>query len=152
MTTNREKAGWLFAAGVLGALAAGVSSGRPECPAGPAAVGGGGRGWGGGTGERAATGESACDVAGRISVSIAFECEHALQVCACVCSAVNKKADLWKRGAGTQTGARPGGVSMQAFEWRLVHHPERMDSGSEPGGSACCYWNGCGTQCSHPAQ
>ena len=22
----------------------------------------------------------------------------------------------------------------------------------EPGGSACCYWNGCGTQCNHPAQ
>ena len=22
----------------------------------------------------------------------------------------------------------------------------------EPGGSACCYWNGYGTQCNHPAQ
>ena len=25
-------------------------------------------------------------------------------------------------------------------------------SAPEPGGSACCYWNRCGTQCDHPAQ
>ena len=23
---------------------------------------------------------------------------------------------------------------------------------AEPGGSACCYWNRCGAQCSHPAR
>ena len=41
----------------------------------------------------------------------------------------------------------PGFVKPRVLGDAVEHQPL-----TEPGGSACCYWNGCGTQCNHPAR
>ena len=53
-------------------------------------------------------------------------------------------------------GPEPGGVSMlpvgMAAENTQCSQPAQRTASLSRVGSACCYWNGCGAQCSHPAQ
>ena len=49
------------------------------------------------------------------------------------------------------TCPRAGWVSMLRLEW-LRNAVQPPGSTPEPGGSACCYWSGYGTQYNHPAR
>ena len=52
--------------------------------------------------------------------------------------------------AGTSTPQRKTGAAV--FLARPLRDRPAVERRAEPGGSACCYWNGCGTQRNHPAQ
>ena len=53
---------------------------------------------------------------------------------------------------GPPSGGGPGGWAMNGWAAPAGSSSGHSGTCSGPGGPACCYWNGYGTQCDHPAQ
>ena len=64
--------------------------------------------------------------------------------CACVYGACACSRGVWEGRGGLPIPRPP--MTRPAMSCGMVA------ACPEPGGSACCYWNGCGSWCTHPAQ
>ena len=65
------------------------------------------------------------------------------------------RAGAARGGGGMRVSSKSGSPAKSAkFSRETVEEPSclRWVTVAGPGGSACCHWNGDGTQCGHPAQ